>query len=206
MATMRVTVQRNDHLDQFPLIFKEEALRFMTLVVEKVASTAQPKVPVDWGIARGSLQLGAANSLTKVEQPSSTVTQGTIGSALAYFGVIEEGRRAGKKFPPILVLRAWVARKLGPSLQVGLTSIGPRRPGQRRLSRAATEREAEGDAGPRNTPLNNAINRAAYLIGRKIHLKGIPGKHPLRDASIAEASFVTTVFIVDLPAAIAKRL
>jgi hypothetical protein len=207
MATMKVTVQRNDHLDQFPQIFQEESKKFMTLVVEKVAATAQPKVPVDFGIARGSLQLGAANTLTKVEQLSLTVTQGVIGSALDYFGVIEEGRRAGKKFPPILVLRAWVARKLGPSIETGLTSIGPRRRGQRRLSKAATRREAEGEGiGPRNTPYQMAINRAAYLIGRKIHLKGIAGKHPLRDASIEEAGFVTNVFIVDLPAAIAARL
>lgn len=105
MATMKVTIQRNDHLDQFPQIFQEEGKRFMTLAVEKVLSGAQPKVPVDTGVARGSLQAG-------VESPTPMIVQGTVGSANPYFIIIEEGRRPGARQPPSNALEGWVRRRL----------------------------------------------------------------------------------------------
>lgn len=105
MATMRVVVQRNDNLTRFPVIFREEATKFMRLAVEKVLSTAQPKVPVDTGVARGSLQ-------AKVESPSQLIVTGSVGSVNPYFIIIEEGRRPGARQPPSVALQGWVRRKL----------------------------------------------------------------------------------------------
>lgn len=49
----------------------------------------------------------------EVVGPFGNVTSGIIGSPLPYALVLEEGRRAGRRFPPPEPIARWVRRKLG---------------------------------------------------------------------------------------------
>lgn len=175
LMELTVTFERHDNLDNFDSIFEQAATSELIPLCEQGTGIAQEKSPIDRGFYRGSLT-------NEVAPVSAGIIQGRIFSTAdpIVTQVIETGRKPGT-FPPLEIIRAWVQRKLGSGILTGLTSIGPRRPGQIRLSKAAARREAAGDAGPRNTPLNKAMNQAAYLIGRHIARFGIPGKFIFRD-------------------------
>lgn len=205
MASVAVSIQRNDHLAEFNDIFSELGQVHMTVAVSVAQAAVQRNAPVNTGQYRSSVE-------NQVQEQVLDVASKITGSVFSQddpikVAVIEEGRGANKKFPPLDVLRRWVQLKMGASIQVGLTSIGPRRPGQRKLSKAATLRESEGTGfGPRNTPLNIAINRAAYLIGRKIAKKGIAAKHVFQKSFTETEPEVKRILGDDLSAALAKRL
>lgn len=175
---LSITFERHDNLDNFDSLFETYATQEMVALCEQGTGMAQERSPIDRGFFRGSI----TNSVTVAVRDVGEVVQGLIYSTAdpIVVEVIEKGRKPGR-FPPLEIIRAWVQRKLGTGILTGLTSIGPRRLGQMRLSKAAARREASGDAGPRNTPLNKAMNQAAYLIGRHIAKFGIPGKFIFRD-------------------------
>jgi len=201
VASLTVNVQRSDHLEDFPSALTELGQTYMGLAVNVASGAVQRNSPVNVGTFRNSI----ANS---VEVKGETITGSVFSQDEPIkVAVIEEGRGANKKFPPLDVIRRWVQLKMGASIEVGLTSIGPRRRGQSRLSRAATRRESEGEGiGPRNTPFNIALNRTAYLVGRKIAKEGIEGKHVFLRSFVETQPEVSRILGEEFPAALAKRL
>jgi hypothetical protein len=201
MASLTVSVQRADHLADFPAALTELGQTYMGLAVNVAQLAVQRNAPVNIGRFRDSI----ANS---VEVKGETITGSVFSQDEPIkVAVIEEGRAPNQKFPRLEVIRRWVHLKMGASIEVALTSIGPRRRGQKRLSRAATRRESEGDgAGPRNTPYNIALNRTAYLIGRKIAKEGIEGKHVFLRSFVETQPEVSRILGEEFPAALAKRL
>lgn len=145
MATLRVEIQRNDHIADFPAVFVEVAQAHMTTVVNVVQGRVQANSPVDLGIFRGSI----ANSV----QAAGLVVTGSVFSQDNPIKVeaIERGRRAGARWSPVGVITAWVARVIrSPVAQlrrvaylVGRKIATRGIPARRPFERAFTETEAQ---------------------------------------------------------------
>jgi hypothetical protein len=89
--------------------------------------------------------------------PSGFVVSSSIIAAAPHALVVEEGRTAGATFPPLAVIRHWVARLVARSkLDVAWTGL-------------------DGE---------DAIDRAAYVIAVSIHRKGIPPRKFMKRAEL----------------------
>ena len=102
---------------------------------------------------------GGAARGWKVDARDKSVT---IYNATPYFGVIEKGRRPGKRQPPVAAIEPWVRRKVN----VSYVPKSGKHKGQQRT------RRARRDEAP-------AI---AYLIARAIGRRGIKGKNVMGGA------------------------
>lgn len=202
MATATVIVERNDHVAEFNSIFSTLGQQYMGLAVQVAKGAVQRNSPVDRGIFRGGIATQVLEQVLDVGSKISGVVYSQDEPIKVE--VIESGRGIGKKFPPVDVIREWVRRVLGGNVLASITT------GEHRISKAAARREAKRTArspfGPQNTPENKAINRVAYLIGRKIYLEGIAGRHVFQKSFEQVKSETDRLLGPDLTAALARRV
>lgn len=109
MATVTVTVTRGDHIADFNAVFSELGQAYMTAALNVVQGTVQRNSPVNTGQYRSSI----AN---QVQAQGALEIKGSVFSQddPIKVNVIEEGRRAGARFPPVDVITRWVQLKLRP--------------------------------------------------------------------------------------------
>jgi len=112
--------------------------------VQEVTSALAPRAPVDRGTYRRSWHV------------DDIPTGAALYNSAAWASVIELGRRAGAKAPPLRVIIEWVARK--------------KLAGDRGASHAVRSQDAE-------------VRRVAFLIMMAIKRRGIKGRHVLQIAS-----------------------
>jgi hypothetical protein len=109
MATVTVNVTRTDHVADFQTIFNETAKPYLVAATNVVKAAVQRRAPVHMGFFRNSITI-------RVDETGNQLT-GSIYSTDpgVKVAVIEEGRRAGAKFPPQDVIMRWVQLVIGPA-------------------------------------------------------------------------------------------
>lgn len=129
-----------------------------------------------YGVAqRGELEgavvaerLGIVDRRTYIQRFKALRTR--LGAELRndapHAGVIEHGRRAGRKPPPTAVILSWIRRK-----GIDVTKLADVRRGSRRKKRGS------GRTKGRRTGVQRAQRQLAFLIARAIGRKGRPGHH-----------------------------
>lgn len=116
MTEVIITVQRFDQLKQFPLLFETRFGDAMTVATAKLLGDAIARSPVDRGFFRSSLdsEVIKKSPVEIIGRVSASATHAQVIEGVDEQGnPVEFGRRPGTRFPPVIVLRAWVERKLG---------------------------------------------------------------------------------------------
>jgi hypothetical protein len=168
---------------RFTSAFAEQGKAFMTVATEKILGAAQVNSPVDIAAFKNSLA-------PSVDRVGSQIT-GSVGTPISYGSIIEQGRNPGKGLPVVVI-------PTPPRLNRAGTQIIR----QTKTNVLYTSGWIQRKLGLTGWP---AIG-AAYVIGRKIRERGIPGKFPLKKALEENQAFLKQLFEVDFAAAIAKRL
>jgi len=108
MATVRVDVTRADHLADFQTIFNQVAKPYLVAATNVVKAAVQVRAPVHMGFFRNSITI-------KIDETAGQLT-GSIYSQdnEIKVAVIEEGRSAGSRFPPVDVIMRWVQLVIKP--------------------------------------------------------------------------------------------
>lgn len=106
-----------------------------------------------------------AGSITPHISGTYPTLVGEVGPSVRYGIVMERGRRAGARMPPVNALIPWVRRHWNPAF------VGPLRRGQLRPRRAAGRNVSESE-----------IRSRAFALARSIQRRGIQARPYMRPA------------------------
>jgi hypothetical protein len=139
-------------------------------LIEAVENTT-PHKPVDRGTYRGSWIVA--------NEPNGV----TIYNSVKYSSIIERGRRAGTKVPPVKLIADWVRRK--GFVNVSSWSHKNAMRAIRSWRNPVTGKKViplRGSERSRKREQERAVLGVAFVIARNIAKKGIPGKWVLKRA------------------------
>jgi len=188
MSNLIITVKRYDQLQRYPELSGAAFSDAMTVAVNAIVRDTQTNSPVDRGFIRASWagEVDDDNPLKITGRVFSSSPHAPIIEGVDEAGnPVEFGRRPGAKMPPISVIRVWVERhNIGAEVKAKvLETVKERRKWGLKISGVARKQRQE-----------DALDRVAFLVARKIARDGIKPTRPLARAVEANRAFVQRTF------------